>query len=269
VGVIGLRTIKLTIQYDGTNFAGFQRQPNGVTVQEKLEEALRSLLDDPTFKIGAAAGRTDAGVHARGQVVHIRTDATIPLDRWPYALNQRLPAEIVAVGAEAVPDEFHARYWAERKRYVYSFYHAPFPSPLSRLYAYHWGRELDLAKMQAAAELLTGTHDFAAFRSSGGAAKTSTRTVYRLDLAREGALVQMGIEADGFLYNMVRIIAGTLLEVGAGRRALADVATALRTGDRTKAGKTLPPHGLCLERVWYGNGPKRAPWETEDPAEME
>lgn len=262
MGVSRLATIKLTLQYDGTNFAGFQRQPNGVTVQERLEEALRSLLGDPDFKIGGASGRTDAGVHARGQVVHIQTDSSIPIDRWPYALNQRLPDEIVAVGAEVVPDGFHARYWAQRKRYVYSFYHAPFPSPLARLYAYHWGRELDLGQMRSAAELLTGTHDFAAFRSSGGAAKTSTRTVYQIDLTQDGPLIQMGIEADGFLYNMVRIIAGTLLEVGAGRRPLADVATALRTGERTKAGKTLPPHGLCLERVWYGDGPKRAPWEV-------
>jgi tRNA pseudouridine38-40 synthase len=258
-----IKTIKLTLQYDGTNYAGFQRQPNGVTIQERLEEGLRSLLGAPTFKIGAASGRTDSGVHARGQVVHIQTESTIPLDRWPYALNQRLPDDIVAMAAEAVPDGFHARYWAERKRYVYSFDHAPFPSPLARLYAYHWGRELDLNKVRAAADLLIGAHDFAAFRSSGGAAKTSTRTVYALDLRQEGSLVQMGIEADGFLYNMVRIIAGTLLEVGAGRRPLADVAEALRTGDRTRAGKTLPPHGLCLERVWYGEGPKRPPWEVE------
>lgn len=264
MGVSGLRTIKLTLQYDGTNFAGFQRQPNGVTVQERLEEALRSLLGAPTFKIGAAAGRTDAGVHARGQVVHFQTESTIPLDRWPYALNQRLPAELVAVAAEAVPDDFHARYWAERKRYVYSFHQAPFPSPLTRLYAYHWGRELNPAKMEAAADLLTGTHDFAAFRSTGGAAKTSVRSVYQIDLRQEGPLLQMGIEADGFLYNMVRIIAGSLLEVGAGRRSLEDLRTALRSGDRAKAGKTLPPHGLCLERVWYGDGPKpRAACEIE------
>jgi tRNA pseudouridine38-40 synthase len=258
-----MRTIKLTLEYDGTAYAGFQRQPNGVTIQEKVEEALRSLLGDPDFKIGGAAGRTDAGVHALGQVIHFRTAVTIPIDRWPYALNQRLPADIQAVAAELVPDEFHARYWAERKRYVYTFYHAPFPSPLHRLYAYHWGRELDLDRMREAAALIEGQHDFAAFRSSGGAAKTSVRTVYRLDLAQEGPIIRMGIEADGFLYNMVRIIAGTLLEVGAGRRPLADVAEALRTGDRTKAGKTLPPHGLCLERVWYGSGPKRPSWLPE------
>ncbi len=257
------RTIKLTLQYDGTNYAGFQRQPNGVTIQEKLEGALRRLTRDPAFKIGAAAGRTDAGVHARGQVVHFHTESRIPTDRWPYAINQHLPRDIVVVKAEEVPPDFHARYWAVSKRYRYTFEHAPFQSPLSRLYAYHWGRDLDLGRMAEAAALLEGTHDFAAFRSTGGAAKTSTRTVKRLTLTPAEPYIYMDIEADGFLYNMVRIIAGTLLEVGAGRRSLDDVRRALRTGDRTCAGKTLPPHGLCLEEVHYGDGPVKR--RTGDP----
>lgn len=254
-----MQTLKLTLQYDGTRYAGFQRQPNGVTVQERLEEALRAVTGDPAIKIGAASGRTDAGVHARGQVVHFQTESRIPTDRWPYALNQHLPPDIVAVGAEQVPEPFHARYWAISKRYRYTIEHASFPSPLNRLYAYHWARPLDLERMRQAAALLRGRHDFAAFRSTGGAARTSVRTVTQLDLTVAAPLIYIDIEADGFLYNMVRIIAGTLLEVGNGRRTLEDVAQALATGDRTRAGRTLPPHGLCLEAVAYGDGPKARP----------
>jgi tRNA pseudouridine38-40 synthase len=256
-----VRTIKLTLQYDGTAYAGFQRQPNGVTIQEKLEEALRRLTGDPHLKIGAAAGRTDAGVHARGQVVHFRTDSRIPPERWPYALNSLLPPDIVVTAAEWVPDDFHARYWAISKWYRYTIEHTPFPSPLHRRYAYHWPHPLDPAQMEAAAALLRGRHDFAAFRSTGGAAKTSIRTITRLDVTAVPPFVYIDVEADGFLYNMVRIIAGTLLEVGAGRRSTADVARALATGERQLAGKTLPPHGLCLEAVTYGTGPAKRHWQ--------
>lgn len=254
------RTIKLTLQYDGTDYAGFQRQPNGVTIQERIEEALRLLSEEPELKIGGAAGRTDAGVHARGQVVHFCTRSRIPIDRWPLALNSRLPADIVVVGAELVPDSFHARYWAVEKRYRYTFEVSPYPSPLHRRYAYHVGRLLDLPQMRHAAALLTGRHDFAAFRSAGGAAKTSTRSVSRLDLTEAPPFLYVDVMADGFLYNMVRILAGTLFEVGANQRSLEDVRQALALGERRYAGRTLPPHGLCLEEVRYGSGPKPPPW---------
>ncbi|HWI61619.1 MAG TPA: tRNA pseudouridine(38-40) synthase TruA [Symbiobacteriaceae bacterium] len=262
-----MATIKLTLQYDGTRYAGFQRQPNGVTIQEKLENALRRTTGDEALKIGAAAGRTDAGVHARGQVVHFRTESRIPIDRWPYALNQHLPDDIVVFGAETVPDDFHARYWAVSKRYRYTIEHAPFQSPMSRLYAYHWGKELNFDLMLKAAALIEGQHDFAAFRSTGGSAKTSVRTVSCLAVVRQGPYLLIDIAADGFLYNMVRIIAGTLLEVGAGRRTPEMVRKALETGQRSLAGKTLPAHGLSLEEVTYGEGPKRRFWEQEDDSE--
>lgn len=252
-----MRNIKLTLQYDGTNYAGFQRQPNGVAIQEKLEEALRSLTGDAAMKIGAAAGRTDAGVHARAQVVHFHTESSIPTDRWPYALNQRLPADIRAIAADEAPPDFHARYWAVRKRYRYTIELGAFQSPMSRLYAFHCDRSLQAGPMQEAARLLTGRHDFAAFRATGGSAKSSLREVQQLDLIETAPFLHIDITADGFLYNMVRIIAGTLLEVGTGRVSLTDVAAALATGDRSKAGKTLPPHGLCLEEVTYGDGPLR------------
>jgi len=263
-----LHTVKLTLQYDGTGYAGFQRQPNGVTIQEKLENALRAVTGDPAMRIGAAAGRTDAGVHARGQVVHFRTASRVPVDRWPQALNQHLPDEIVASGAELVSDDFHARFWAVSKHYRYTIEQGLFQSPLSRLYAYHWARRLDTDLMGHAAGLLVGQHDFAAFRSTGGAAKTSVRTVTRLELLFQPPFIWMDIEADGFLYNMVRIIAGTLLDLGSGRRSLHDVQAALDSGDRTRTGKTLPPHGLCLQAVRYGDGPNRPLWVAEaDEAE--
>lgn len=261
------RTIKLTLQYDGTAYAGFQRQPNGVTVQERLEDALRALTGDPGFKIGAASGRTDAGVHARGQVVHFTSDNRIPTDRWPHALNQHLPNDIVVHAAAEVPADFHARYWALAKRYRYTIDHGVFPAILTRRYAYHWPKEQpSLLAMREAALLIAGRHDFAAFRSSGGAAKTSVRTVHELTVSHEPPYIYIDIEADGFLYNMVRIIAGTLVEVGSGKRSLAEVTQALKTGDRRYAGKTLPAHGLCLEVVRYGNGPKGRPdfWPEED-----
>lgn len=259
-----VRCIKLTVAYDGTAYVGFQRQPNGIAVQQRLEEALRAVTGDPGLRIGAAAGRTDAGVHARGQVVHLHTESSIPIDRWPHAVNSHLPADIVVTGAEWVPDGFHARYWALEKRYRYTFELAPFPSPLNRLYAYHWPRPVDVAAMREAASLLVGRHDFAAFRSTGGAARTSTRTITELVLMESAPLLHMEVAADGFLYNMVRIIAGTLLEVGAGRRSLKDVAEALRTGERRLAGRTLPPHGLCLESVTYGDGPKPRPGMADE-----
>jgi tRNA pseudouridine38-40 synthase len=254
-----VRTIKLTLQYDGTRYAGFQRQPNGLTVQEALEDALRSVTGVPDLKIGAAAGRTDAGVHARGQVVHFRTDSRIPADRWPYALNQKLPADIVAFHAEEVPTNFHARYWAVSKRYRYTIEWGPFQSPMSRLYAHHWPKDLNVEQMGGAARLIEGRHDFAAFRSTGGAAKTSVRTVQHLEVTHAAPFVYVDVAADGFLYNMVRIIAGTLLEVGAGRRSLDEVRLALETGRREYAGKTLAAHGLCLEAVTYGDGPTKPP----------
>ncbi|HWI50952.1 MAG TPA: tRNA pseudouridine(38-40) synthase TruA [Symbiobacteriaceae bacterium] len=262
-----MQTIKLTVQYDGTRYAGFQRQPNGVTIQEKLENALRRTTGDEVQKIGAAAGRTDAGVHARGQVVQFRTESRIPVDRWPFALNQHLPEDIVVCGAEAVPEGFHARYWALSKRYRYTIEHAPFQSPLSRLYAYHWGKDLNFELMRRAAALIEGQHDFAAFRSTGGSAKTSVRTVSQLKVTRAEPYIYIDIAADGFLYNMVRIISGTLLEVGAGRRTPEAVQQALLTGQRSLAGKTLPAHGLSLEEVTYGTGPKRPPWEQDEDAE--
>lgn len=256
-----MRNVRLTVQYDGTAYAGFALQPNGVSVAEKLAAAIAETT-------GAAphltvAGRTDAGVHARGQVVNFHTDTRIPAERLAPALNTRLPADIRVLAATDAPADFHARYAARSKIYIYTVDNSPVRSPLWARYAAHEPRRLDLAAMQEAARLLEGRRDFAAFRSTGGAAKTSVRHMLRCEVWAEargpaglpdpgdGRLVRILTEADGFLYNMVRIIAGTLLDVGTGKRTLEDVQTALATGDRRRAGKTAPPRGLTLELVRY------------------
>lgn len=243
------------MQYDGTDYSGFVVQPNGITIAQRLLEAIRAVTGE-TVKL-FPAGRTDAGVHARGQVVHFKTATTIPVERLPYALNAMLPPDITVYHAEVVPDNWHARFSARAKVYSYTIDNSPHPSPLLRRTAWFVPQPLDLAAMRACAAVLQGRHDFAAFRSTGGAARTSTRHLMRLevhelaDTPALGRALRIIAEADGFLYNMVRILAGTLVAVGAGRLELDTVREALATGVREKAGRTAPPQGLCLERVVY------------------
>lgn len=247
----GLRNIGLVLAYDGTDFAGFQVQPNGTAVQAVLEAAIAAVTGEPGAKIAAASGRTDAGVHARGQVVNFRTAARIPTDRVALALNTHLPPTVRCLRAWDPPEDFHARFHARSKTYTYTIDNGVIYDPLRRLYAYHYPHPLDAGAMAIAAALLVGRHDFAAFRASGGSAKTSTRTVTACTVTAQPPQLILRISADGFLYNMVRIIAGTLLEVGAGKRSLQDVRRALQEPRRSNAGKTLPPVGLCLEHVEY------------------
>lgn len=244
-----LRNLKLTLEYDGTDYSGFQRQPNGITIQEVLEDVIRDITGEAVRIVGA--GRTDAGVHARGQVVNFTSATRIPVERLPYAINSRLPQDIVITSAEEVPPDFHARFSARGKVYRYTIENRPFPSPFAARYAYHWASPLDLQAMAAGAAHLVGRHDFAAFRAVGGAARTSVRTVHRLEVSREADLIHLTVEAGGFLYNMVRIIAGTLLEVGQGKLSPEDVARIRDSRDRAQAGKTLPGRGLCLLEVKY------------------
>jgi len=270
-----LRNIKLTLQYDGTAYHGFQRQDPRPTIQAELEKALVTITGEPVRLVGA--GRTDAGVHALGQVVSFKTTARIPTERWPAALNSLLPPDIVVLTAEEVALDFHARKSARRKTYRYVVANAPLPSAFLRNYAYLVRERLDLEAMQTAARFFLGRHDFAAFRATGSSVKTSERTIYRLELRRqpfevlpwfwlaeaanpkldqEGqdlqpTLLHFIVEADGFLYNMVRIIVGTLLEVGRGRFQPGDVGAILLSKDRARAGPTVPARGLFLERVEY------------------
>ncbi|MEW6545988.1 MAG: tRNA pseudouridine(38-40) synthase TruA [Bacillota bacterium] len=245
------RNVKLVVQYDGTAYAGFQRQKGLPTVQEELEKALAACCGEPVRVIGA--GRTDAGVHARGQVVNFFTRGTIPTERIPWALAALLPEDIVVTQAEEVPPSFHARFSARGKVYSYSFWVAPFPSPFWRRYALHVRAPLDREAMERAAATLLGRHDFRAFRGEGSAVRSTVRTLRHLAVqdVPDTPLLRLVAEADGFLYHMMRTLAGTLLEVGRGRIPPEQVEQALRSGDRTLAGPTLPPHGLCLEQVLY------------------
>lgn len=244
-----MRNIKLVLEYDGTAYCGFQRQDGLRTIQAELERAVAVITKSPANVIGA--GRTDAGVHARGQVVNFRTDARMPAEKFVPALNSVLPADIRVLRAEDVPLEFNARYDARGKTYEYTMDTRPVPSVFLRNYAYHVPFPLDLEAMREGCSHIVGRHDFRSFAASGGGAKTFTREVRRCALEAGEGLVKITVEADGFLYNMVRIIVGTLVLVGVGKLTPRDVARIRDARDRRVAGPTAPAKGLCLVRVDY------------------
>jgi len=244
------RRVALKIAYDGTGFHGFQKQPGLRTVQGVLEEALKELSG--TFCPVKAAGRTDAGVHARGQVVSFPVaDWPVPAARLVPALNSSLPAEIAVLAAAEVPPVFHPRYDAVSKTYRYTIFRRAVRCPFSRLYALHLPEALDVAQMEEAAKCLVGRHDFRAFQNTGRPVRSAVRTLYECRIEEEGWFLHLWFTADGFLHQMVRVTVGTLLEVGRGRLALPAIKQALETGERQLLGPTAPPQGLCLERVTY------------------
>jgi tRNA pseudouridine38-40 synthase len=244
--------VKLTIEYDGTDFVGWQRQSNGPSVQAAIEDALTDMHGGIATAI-RGAGRTDAGVHAHGQVAHFDTppDTRVPLHGYHRGLNAVLPRSVAILAVDAVAGDFDARFSARGKLYRYSIWTAPTRSPLRDRYVWHLRRALDVAAMQDAADRLVGRHDFNAFRAADCERKTTTRTLTRLAVARSADLVTVEVEADAFLKNMVRIIVGTLCEVGWGKRAPADVQQILDGRDRRRAGITAPAQGLALVRVDY------------------
>lgn len=247
-----MRKIKLTVAYDGTGYSGFQKQSgSGLrTIQGELETALALLAKMPVATV--AAGRTDAGVHARGQVLHFQTGAwTIPTERIVFALNARLPGDIVAVKAEEAEADFHARFDAVAKTYVYSIYNRKVPSPFCRLYSFHFPWPLDVNAMRRAARHLVGRQDFSAFQTAGRPVKSAVRTLFLAEVAAKGPMVRIVFRGDGFLYQMVRIMASVLVEVGRGRMVPEAVPGIIASRDRARAGKPAPPHGLRLERVEY------------------
>ena len=239
---------RLIVEYDGTEFHGWQRQPDARTVQATLEDALARLLGQPTR--AAAAGRTDAGVHAVGQVVCFHSARALPLDTVRRALNALTPADVTVRAADTVPDAFDVRHAARGRRYVYRLWTRREPSPFWRRYAWHVPWALDLDRMRAGAVALVGEHDFSSFRAAGCDAAHPVRRVVRSELAQRGDLLVYEIEATAFLRHMVRNIVGTLEEVGAGRRS-ADLAALLAARDRTQAAATAPAHGLCLAEIRY------------------
>lgn len=242
--------VLLTVAYDGTEYAGWQRQENAIAVQEVLEEALGRLLGCEVKVAGAS--RTDAGVHALGQQAAFSASSShmqIPLEKLPQVLNGFLPSDITVSGARVVDDDFNPRFSALHKTYCYQIYNAAVPNPLVRRYSAFVARELDFGLMQEAAGYFVGKHDFKAFCASGSSAKTTVRTVFSCGMERDGGLIKMRICGDAFLYNMVRIIAGTLVYVGIGKISAEDIPSVIRSSERERAGKTMPPEGLCLEWV--------------------
>ncbi len=239
----------LTLEYDGTAYAGWQRQLNGPSIQQELEKALRKLTGVAVTVTGAS--RTDAGVHALGQRAHFDTASNIPDDKWPFALNTLLPKDIRVVASQHVSEGFHARFDALGKEYSYLFFNRRHPSALLRHRSAHVPLPLDLGSMQRAASTLVGTQDFAAFEASGGTARTTVRTIEAADLSRQGELITLTIRGNAFLYNMVRIIAGTLILIGQGKLPEDSFTQAIALKDRLLLGPTAPPQGLCLVRVDY------------------
>lgn len=244
-----MRNICLVVAYEGTAYRGFQIQKGGRTIQGELEKALGGIFGHAPRVM--AAGRTDAGVHALGQVVNFRAEGSIPTDRIPRALNGLLPPDIVVRGAAEVPPSFHARYDATGKTYRYLIYTGGIPSPFWRRYSLMAGRSLDLAAMQQAAAFLVGTHDFRSFQASGSSVKRTVRTVSDISIREVPPLVIFEARADGFLYKMVRNIVGTCLEIGLGAMKPEDIREVLVRADRDAAGPTAPPEGLFLVRVDY------------------
>ena len=244
-----MRRIQLTIEYDGTNYAGWQRQSNALAVQQVIEEALSRLTGERVVLHGAS--RTDAGVHALGQCAHFDTDSRIPGEKFSYAVNSMLPPDIRVRRSQDAPEGFHARFSARGKRYRYLFYDAPHAGALNRLTHAHSIYPLDDGRMRREARALLGTHDFAAFAASGSVVRDTVRTLWRADVTRNGNDVMLTVEGNGFLYNMVRIIAGTLRDIGSGKLEHGALARAIDTGNRLDLGVTAPAHGLTPMEVFY------------------
>ncbi|MDR3216552.1 MAG: tRNA pseudouridine(38-40) synthase TruA [Clostridiaceae bacterium] len=240
---------KITFAYKGTAYAGWQRQKNAVSVQEVLEGAFERLFGAPCSV--TASGRTDAGVHAAGQVAHFDADTSVPPDKIPFAVNAFLPQDISVYACEPVSDAFNARFTAKRKTYAYSFYTEPHINPLKNDLACHIPYTLNLPEMRRAAEFLKGTHDFKCFEATGSIIKNTVRTLYFLEISYDNGEYKITVTGNGFLYNMVRIIAGTLVYVGMGKIPADDISGIIEGRDRTRAGKTLPANGLTLVSVEY------------------
>ncbi len=243
------RNIALTLSYDGTEYHGWQTQSNAVSVQSTLNTAVSSLFCEPLKVVGC--GRTDTGVHAKKYVASVRTESDIPVSRIAYALSSLLPRDISVKDAFVVPDDFHPVHSCIEKEYTYYICNTQLRDPFWGRYALHYRYPLDTELLQKAAAHFVGTHDFAAVRSLGTPVKSTVRTIYNCNVARDGDVVSFTMSADGFLYNMARTIAGTLLDVAAGKIRAEDIPDILESGDRGRAGPTAPAHGLHMTNVIY------------------
>lgn len=249
-----MRRIRLIVAYDGTCYGGWQIQDNAATVEGELTKALRTWLQEDVELIGAS--RTDSGVHALGNIAVFDTESRIPAEKFAIGVNHYLPEDIRVQRSEEVAADYHPRYRQTEKTYEYTILNTKVSLPTWQRYAYHIYRDLDIRAMQEAGQLLLGEHDFSAFCSAGSQVKSKVRTVYEVSVTTEpapgcndGRFIRICVRGNGFLYNMVRIIAGTLLEIGQGRLTLEDIKEALATGERRLAGPTAPPQGLLLVEI--------------------
>jgi tRNA pseudouridine38-40 synthase len=247
-----MRRIKLVLEYCGTRYHGWQVQPNALSVQECIERPLTHMTNSPVRL--HAAGRTDAGVHALGQVAHFDTASTIPLPALQRGLNSLLPDDIAVLQVTEVPMDFHARYAARQKTYAYVVHNHPVRSAFAAPYTWYVPQPLDVPAMRRAAQVLVGRHDFSAFRAASCAARSPVRCVSRLAVKRRAARVFFVLYADGFLQHMVRNIVGTLVDIGRGKIPTEAMAAILQSRQRQCAGPTAPPQGLFLVRVRYDAG---------------
>lgn len=239
----------LIVEYDGTNFSGFQKQPNARSVQEVLEKAIEDVVKHPIRL--QFAGRTDAGVHATYQVVKFSTNSKMPINAFVPAINSNLPSDVIVKAARVVDKTFHPRYSARSRIYRYLIDNGRYPSVLMRRYAWHIPKRLNVEAMQEAANYLVGTHDFKSFHASGSEVGSTVRKIYGIKCTKRGRFVAITIEANAFLYHMARIIVGTLVEVGLGKMKPIDVKRILDARDRRVAGPTAPAKGLCLIKVKF------------------
>ena len=244
-----MKNIHLIVSYKGTAYAGWQRQPNAVTVEEKLRTAIFDLTGERITLYGS--GRTDAGVHAHGQSANFHTESSIPPERFAVALNTKLPSDIRIKSSREVPEAFHSRFDARGKRYLYHLYLDRIADPFFSEYSWHIDRPLKLEAMQEAASYFKGTHDFKGFMASGSAVKDTVRTISEIRFDLEGKRLTLAYTGNGFLYNMVRIITGTLVEVGFGKIIPESIPQIILSGKRELAGITAPAQGLFLDEVFY------------------
>lgn len=244
-----MKRIMLKVAYDGTNYHGWQIQSNGETIEGVLNRCLSELLQEKIKVIGAS--RTDSGVHARENIAVFDTDAQIPAKKVANALNARLPADIRVQESDEVEADFHPRHCVSRKTYEYRIYNATFSMPIERLYSYFTHVPLDIERMQRAARYFIGTHDFKSFCSVDAQVENTVRQIENVDVCKEGSLITIRVSGRGFLYNMVRIMAGTMMEIGRGRLEPEDIARILEAKDRSAAGPTAPACGLTLMKYEF------------------
>lgn len=247
-----MRNIRLTIEYDGKDFNGWQKQPNKLNIQGEIERAIEIITGEENIDL-IASGRTDAGVHALGQVANFKTNnESIPIEKFAIALNTKLKRSVRIKKAEEVDERFHSRYTCKRKTYRYIVNNNECESAIYRNFEYHMPIKLDIEKMKKAVKYFEGEHDFKAFKASGTSSKSSVRKIYLAEVKKtEEGRIYIELTGNGFLYNMVRIIAGTLVDVGIGKIKPEEIPSIIENGDRKLAGKTLPPNGLFLMNVEY------------------